>query len=175
MVAILLGAAAAQADSMFLELRSTSSTTIRGESVDRTHVDWIQIEAFSLRAANAVTTNPTSTGKVNYSALTLTKPIDRSSPLLYLHCAKGTHLAQATLVVRRDGIDDPTGEYYRIKLTEVVVSHVQTSGTSTQGTRPTEELGLTFGAIEFSYTVVGSDGKPGAVVTSSWNVTENRP
>ena len=145
---------------------------IPGESVDALHPRTIEIQSFSLGASNPAlvsTGGGASSGKVSFSDISFSKSLDKSSPLLYLHCAQGKHIPQATLYLRQSGADKPA-EYYVIKLTDVLVTSVQTSG---GGDRPMESLSLNFAKIEFIYRAQKPDGSLDTPVRSGWDLKQN--
>ena len=77
--------------------------------------------------------------------LTVMKRVDKSSPKLAQALAKGTVFPEATLLV-------PEGrgsrKYMEFKLTQVMISGYQTSGSQE---RPTESLSLNFAKIAYAY------------------------
>jgi len=146
---------------------------IAGESTDAKYPRSIEVESFSFGAANAGTTTGGTgggAGKVSFSDISFMKRLDKASPLLYLHCAQGKHIPTATLYVRKAG-DKPV-EYYVVKLTDVLISSVQTSG---GGDVVMESLSLNFSKIEFSYAAQKPDGSLETPVKSGWDIAENVP
>jgi type VI secretion system secreted protein Hcp len=147
---------------------------IPGESADAKYPGSIEVESFSFGATNAGTTTAGGgggAGKVSFSDISFSKRLDKSSPLLYLHCAQGKHIRSATLYVRKAGGDKPL-EYYVVKLTDVLVSSVQTSG---GGDVVVESFSLNFTKIEFSYAAQKPDGSLDTPVKSGWDIAANVP
>ena len=147
---------------------------IPGESVDAKYPGAIEIETFSFGVSNAgsvIIGGGGGAGKANFTELSFNKRLDKTSPLLYLSCANGRHLPSATLILRKPAGDKPF-EYYVVKLTEVMVSSVQTGGAAGGGT-PTESFSLSFAKIEFIYTPQRADGGAGTPVRSGWDVANN--
>jgi type VI secretion system secreted protein Hcp len=144
---------------------------IPGESADEGHKDEIEILSFSFGATQTGgTTGGGGAGKVVFSDISFTKPVDKSSPLLYLQCAQGKHIPTAILYGRKAG-ERPT-DYYIIKLTDVLISSVQTSGASGDE-RPTESLSLNFTKIEFSYARQKPDGSLEPPIQTGWDIKLN--
>ena len=147
---------------------------IPGEATDEQHPRSIEIHSFSIGASNAGSlAGGAGAGKVSFSDLSLSKSLDKASPLLYLHCAQGKHIPTATLYVRKSG-SDKVVEYYSIKLSEVQVTSVQTSG-SAGGGQPSEAISLNFAKIEFSYQAQKPDGSLESPVKAGWDLAENKP
>jgi type VI secretion system secreted protein Hcp len=144
---------------------------IPGESLDDRHKDEIEILSFSFGATQTGgITGGGGAGKVIFSDISFTKPVDKSSPQLYLQCAQGKHIPTAILYGRKAG-ERPT-DYYIIKLTDVLISSVQTSGAS-GGDRPTESLSLNFTKIEFSYARQKPDGSFEPPIQTGWDIKLN--
>jgi type VI secretion system secreted protein Hcp len=171
---------------------------IKGESVDAKHKGEIDILSFSF-GASQTGTNATGggggAGKVQMHDMHFTKKVDASSPLLFLNCAGGAHIREATFVVRKAG--GLQLEYLKIKLTDILVSSIKPHGHGEQNelTRtginpaaghegavrswgddiPLEDLSLNFAKIEYSYQPQGADGKAqGGPVMAGWDVKGNQ-
>lgn len=78
------------------------------------------------------------TGKRMHKPFTITKEIDKSSPLLTQACVSGKHIPQ---------VDVDLGNGQRYTLTDVMVSSVQKSGGSD---RPMETVSFTYQKIEMT-------------------------
>ena len=106
---LLLAAAAATALSinthaavdMFLKIDG-----INGESEDATYKGEVDILAWSWGMSQSGTTHiggGGGAGKANFQDLSVTKWVDKASPLLMQKLANGQHIKEATLVVRKAG------------------------------------------------------------------------
>jgi type VI secretion system secreted protein Hcp len=144
---------------------------IPGESTDARYPNAIKIEGFSFGVTGYVPLigGGGGAGKPVFSDISFTKIIDKSSPLLFLQCAQGKHIPSATLYCRKAG-ERPT-EFYVIKMTDVLISSFQTSGSS--DALPTETLSLNYTKIELSYTPQKPDGSPGTPVETGWDIETN--
>ena len=79
---------------------------LEGESKDSVHKGEIDVLAWSWGLSNSGSAQMgtgAGTGKVNVQDLSFTKWIDKSSTVLMMGCAKGTHYDEATLTVRKAG------------------------------------------------------------------------
>lgn len=152
-------------DQMFLKL-----TGIAGESQDGLHLNEIDLQAFSWGASSSTTYSTTSAP--NVQDLTITKLADKSTPSLLLRTLNGAAITEAVLVVRRfTGYRDV--EYLKITLTDVRVTAVDHSGSTSQD-RVVENVRLTFRQLRMSYTPVNVDGTAGTAITIGWDVSTNR-
>lgn len=113
-------------------------------------------------------------GKVVFQDLSITKRIDKSSPLLYLTCATGQHISRATLTLRSSG-QDPTGttpspvppSSMEYKLTDCIISSVKPAGSGGEEL-PTESVSFNFAKIEWTYK-----SADGSSVRAGWDVKKN--
>jgi type VI secretion system secreted protein Hcp len=128
---------------------------IKGESSDSKHRDSIEIESFSWGATNSGSAAKTI-------IFTLGKRIDKASPLLFLACAKGNHIPQATLTLRKSNSSGGKSDYYQVTLSDCLISSYQTSasGGSTSTPPPTEQVSFNFQKITWTYTRLDEAGEP---------------
>ena len=146
---------------------------IKGESVDKTHKDEIEILSWSWGLSQTGTSHSgtgAGAGKVNVQDISVTKFIDMSSPNLIKSCSNGKPYKNALLTIRKAGASPL--EYIKLKLYDVIISSVSTSG-SGGGDRQTEAVSLNFAKYEYTYTPQTATGAAGAAVTISWNIPAN--
>lgn len=146
---------------------------VKGESVDSTHKDEIDVLAWSWGASQSGTTHVGGgggSGKVSVNDLSVTKWIDKSSPTLLLSCCSGKHYKQGLLTVRKAG-EKPL-EYLKLTMKELIISSI-TSGGSGGEDRLTENLTLNFAEFKIEYTPQKPDGSGDAAVEAAWNIAEN--
>ncbi|MEQ8849456.1 type VI secretion system tube protein Hcp [Botrimarina sp.] len=147
---------------------------IDGESKDSKHGKEIQILGFSWGETQPVSIPFTSgggSGKVNMQDLTFTMYACKASPKLFLSCAKGEHIKEATLVARKAGGEQE--DFYSIKLEEVLVSSYHTSGGSGT-TLPMDTVTLAFAKISYEYRPQKDKGALDTPVKAGWNLEENK-
>lgn len=153
---------------MFLKLDG-----IKGESVDEKHKGEIDILSFTFGVSQQGTSSVgggAGAGKAHFSDINIVKRADKSSPILMLKCATGEHLASASLTVRKAG--GTQQEYYKIKLTDLIVSSFQNSGND--GTDvPMESVALNFAKIEFEYYEQTPQGGLGGQVRAGYDLKKN--
>ena len=97
--------------SMFIKL-----TGIDGESEDEEHKGEIDVLSWSWGMSQSANTHMGSGGGVALASvqdLSLTKWVDRSSPILQGVCLEGKHLETATLVCHKAGGDGKALKYLR--------------------------------------------------------------
>jgi len=150
---------------------------IPGESRKEKHVDEIDILSFSFGASNPTTVaKGTGAGasQVNISSFNIMKMTDLSSTALFLRCAKGEHIPEATVVLRKAGGTNPL-EYLTYKFTKVYVDSIQWSGAGGGDDSPTESLSLAFEKVEIVYSSQNDDGSPKKTVGSGWDIPSGTP
>ena len=147
---------------------------IKGESIDSSHKDEIDVLAWSWGMTQSGTTHLGTgggAGKVNVQDLSFTKYIDKASPVLMLSCANGKHYGEALLTVRKAG-ETPL-EYLIIKLTDVLISSISTGGSGGED-KLTENVTLNFGQFKVSYQPqAAGGGKEGGAIEGGWNIPKN--
>ena len=154
---------------MFLELEGD----IGGESQDAVHKGKMDILAWSWGCSQSGSFHVGSgggSGKANFQDLSVTKFIDKASPILMLYCANGDHFPQGTLTVRKAG-KDPL-EYLVIKLKKVLVTSVSTGGSGGED-RLTENVTLNFAQVGVKYTEQKDDGTEGDKPEFKWDIAAN--
>jgi type VI secretion system secreted protein Hcp len=154
---------------MFLKLAG-----VDGESRDKKRSKQIDILAWSWGMSQSGTTHMGGgggAGKVSVQDISITKWIDKSSPVLVQKCAKGTHIDDGELVVRKAG-DTPL-EYLTIKMTDIMITSVSTGGSGGED-RLTENVTLNFAEFEVKYQEQDDKGAAkGGSVDFKFNIAEN--
>lgn len=151
------------AASMYLRLDG-----IEGESTSDRYKGQIEVQAFSfgVTGAGGRTTTGTVTTTATMQGLSITKRVDKSSPLLFQFAASGRVIPQGVLTIVSAGAEQQ--EVARLKLGQIVVSAYQTGGGSASDA--TDSFSLTFGTIDYEYVPLDPAGKPGVPVTARWDV-----
>jgi len=155
---------------MFLRLDG-----IKGESKDSKHKDEIDVLSWSWGVAQTGTAHMgggAGAGKAKAQDLTFVHYVDKSSPILLLHCFNGKHIKSAKLTIRKAG-EKPL-EYMTIELEDILISHVSESG-SGGGDQLQEQVGLNFARVKAEYQEQKADGSGGKKVEMGWDIPANVP
>lgn len=153
---------------MFLKLDG-----ITGESEDAKHKGEIQIESFSFGVQQTGASGHgggAGAGKATFEDIHITKLADKASPRLMETCATGKHLKEGMITVRKAG--GKQEEYYKIKLTDLIVSSMQNTGHGNDA--PMETLSLNFASIKFDYFAQKKDGTLEGQVSGGWDIKQNK-
>jgi type VI secretion system secreted protein Hcp len=132
---------------------------IQGESKADKHKNEIDIESFSWGASQSGTFavgGGGGAGKVSMQDFHFTMPVNKASPALFLACAQGDHIKNATLTCRKAGKEQQ--EFMKVTMSDILVSSFQTGG-SGGGIVPTESISLNFAKIEVEYKEQDATGK----------------
>ncbi len=149
---------------------------IDGESTDDKHQKWIEIASYNwgvsqMTARGSVSgTTGAAGGRADFQDFSIVKTLDKSSPKLYLACAKGENLKEIIVELCRAGGNKE--KYMEFKLSNVYISSVSLGGGG--GGEPTESLTFNCGKIEATYTQIGRDGKAAGNVAMNWNLETNK-
>ncbi len=153
---------------MFLKIEG-----IKGDSQDDKHKGEIDILSWSWGATQTGTTHHGpggGAGKASVSDMTITKYLDRASPILLKHLLAGVHIKEAALVVRKAG-GKPL-EYLKMKMKDCILSSVQQGGSGGEE-RLTETIGINFATVEYEYVPQKGDGSGDAAIPMTWNIAKN--
>jgi type VI secretion system secreted protein Hcp len=154
---------------MFLKLDG-----IKGESQDKDHKQEIDILTWSWGGSQPVSGHMGGgggSGKVNFNDLSVTKWIDSASTKLYTSLAKGAHIKEAILTVRKAGGDKPV-DAMKWTMKECLISSVQMTANHSD-VRLMEIISLNFATVACEYVPQKADGTADAKTTFSWDIKKN--
>src|SRR5262245_41084164 len=124
---------------MFLKIEG-----INGESVDHKHKGEIEIMSFSWglqQQGSSSSGGGGGAGKVQVSDCSIVKQMGASSPLLMEKCCSGEHIQYVTMTLVNKETKE---EFYKIKLTDVLISSYQTGGAGGGGAAPMDQVSFNF-------------------------------
>lgn len=122
---------------------------IKGEATDSEHRDWMIVESMNhgiTRQSDPASGLPT--GKRQHKPVTITKPVDKATPLLMGACVNGQLIPMVRMEFVRPGEQD---RYYQVIMKNVLVTSYQTGGSA--GQTPTESFSLNYEEIKWTYTI----------------------
>jgi len=146
---------------------------IKGEALDKTHKDEMDVLAWSWGMSQSATSHVGrggGAGKVSVQDLSVTKFMDKATPNLMMYCCNGKHIPKVMLTVRKAG-ENPL-EYMKITMEDCLVSNVSTGGSGSED-RLTENLSLNFAKFKVEYTSQKANGAPDATIEMGFNIAEN--
>jgi len=148
---------------------------VDGESADHKHKGEIELESWSWGEAQHGTHasgGGGGAGKVQMQDFHFTTKISKASPKLMLACATGEHIKKAVLIARKAGKEQQ--EFYKITLSDVLVSSYQTGGSGHSSVIPTDQVALNFAKIEIEYKEQKVDGTLGAATKAGYDAKANQ-
>ena len=158
-VASLTATNAIAAVDMFLKLDG-----IAGESTDAKHANEIDVLAWSWGASEQARSQRSTGQPFCPQALSLTKYIDRATPVLLTKAATGDSIANAKLTVRKAGANPV--DYVVMTFTGVRIASISTGGSGGED-RLTEVVAFNFSSATVTYTPQKADGSADSPVTST--------
>lgn len=120
---------------------------IDGESTRKSFEKWIEIDTFGFGVENTASSHSSGAGasKPVFSPVTITKPLDSTSPKLFEMTATGKHIKNAILDLVRVGGDKPQ-KMMEYTFEDVVLTSDTVGGAS--GGSPTETVSFTYDKIK---------------------------
>lgn len=149
---------------------------IPGESTDAKHKDEIEILSFSWGVSNSGATHTGGgggAGKASFSDFNFASSQQKSSPKIWLACATGEHIKSAVLSLRRASGDATGTEFYKVTLTDVLVSSFNESGSEGGDDRPFDSFSLNYAKIRTDYSIVNQKGTIGGTVSAEFDLAKN--
>src|SRR5437899_8501487 len=147
---------------------------IDGEAEDKTHKNEIELESWSWGESNSGTHAGGSgrgAGKVAMQDFHFVMKINKASPKLFLACATGEHIPEATLTCRKAGKEQQ--EFLKVKFSDLLISSYQTGGSGHADVVPTDQISFNFSKIEFDYKEQKADGTLGGSTPAGYNLKTN--
>jgi type VI secretion system secreted protein Hcp len=148
---------------------------IDGESQDSKHTNEIEILNWNWKIEQESTMHTGSgggAGKAKVYDLEFEHFVDKSSPNLMKYCLTGKHIPEAVLTVRKAG-GSPL-EYFKLTMTDVIVTVVAPNGSSVDEVKVREKIKLSFSKVKQEYTIQNSQGGTAGAVTAGYDIKGNK-
>lgn len=160
---------------MALDMFMNMGANIKGESRDKIQGPKgdIDILAWSWGMSQSGTTHMGGgggAGKANFQDISFTKYIDASTNAIMTALAKGTHIPECKLMVRKAG--EGQAQYVLITMKEVMVTSLSTGGSGGED-RLTENVTINFAEVKFEYSDQNKAGTVAGSKVFAWNIAEN--
>ncbi|TKC88332.1 type VI secretion system tube protein Hcp [Trinickia terrae] len=162
------------------------SPAIKGESADKDHQGWIEVDSWNHsitqpRSATASTAGGHTSERCEHGDMEFTKDIDVVSPLLYQHASGGTTFDEVSIEFMRSDGEGNRVKYLEVKLKYVIISSIApsvgTTTSTTDGTAtkslPSESFSLKYAAVQWKYTQQKVGGGQGGNAQGAWSLTKN--
>lgn len=156
---------------------------IDGESFQKGHEKEIEVDSFSWGASNsAAAAGGGHAGKVQFKGFNFGAISSKASPPILLAATTGRHIKFALLTGRRAGGEGTGQDFYKLKLTDVLVSSYQASALSSladgqenvNNNQPMDQVSLNFAKIEFTFTSQTGLGSLGDQTIANWDLDKDQ-
>src|SRR2546426_10204129 len=147
---------------------------IDGETNQKGHEKSIELESWSFGETNTGSMSRSGgggAGKVAMQDFHFVMKINKASPKLFLACATGEHIPEATLTCRKAGKEQQ--EFLKVKFSDLLISSYQTGGSGHADVVPTDQISFNFSKIEFDYKEQKADGTLGGSTPAGYNLKTN--
>ncbi len=134
-----------------------------------------EIEDFSFDIEQTLNIGSQSTGagagKVTFNPFSITRKIDKSSPVLFERACSGTPFQQVVLGLRKSSGGKVTGQIYLVFMFKLVA--VKTISWSYDDESPKETVTFEYGGLQVHYSQQQPDGKMKTPIPGGWNRVRN--
>ncbi len=146
---------------------------IEGESTDDKHKGEIDVMSWSWGVSQAGTMSHGGgggAGKASFQDISITKFVDKATPLLFKACATGEHIKKIDLKVVRPSPDrDGEQQFMTYTFSDVVCTSWQNSADPL-----VEEVSFNYGKVEMEYKPQKADGTLDAPVKAGYDLKLNK-
>jgi type VI secretion system secreted protein Hcp len=153
---------------MFLKLDG-----VTGESKDKAHSGEIEIESFNWGATQLGASSHgtgAGAGKVSMNDFSFVMRTNSASPTLFLFCANGKHISQATLTCRKAG--GTQENFLVVSFGDCLISNYQTGGAQSTEV-PVDQISLNYSKIEIDYLAQDAKGITKSAGKKWWDMKTN--
>ncbi len=145
---------------------------IDGESTHKDHKGEVAVLSWSwglTSAAGASTGAAAGKRKAVPQEMRIVHRYDKASPILAKQAVLGRHVPSAVLTARKAG--EGQKDFLKVTMKEVFITSVQASE---GGEGATEEVAMSYGAIDFEYRPQNDKGSLGSPVQFGWNIKSGK-
>jgi type VI secretion system secreted protein Hcp len=134
-----------------------------------------EIEDFSFDIEQVLNIGSQSTGagagRVTFNPFSITRKIDKASPVLFEMACSGTPFKQVALGLRKGSGGGMSGQMYLVFFFKLVA--VKTISWSYDDESPKETTTFEYGGLQIHYTPQKPDGQPDKEAKGGWNRVKN--
>jgi type VI secretion system secreted protein Hcp len=110
-------------------------------------------------------------GRADFSELTITKVLDKTSPFLFDHCASGDILDEVYILYDKP-VGDKQDDYFRVYLKDAQITNVHMSAANEN---PTESISFAFQSVEVAYRPEKDDGSLDGAIPKGYDLESLTP
>ncbi len=150
---------------------------IKGESSDKFHKDWMDIESIEWRIGRKITSQTSTRGdressNPEYSELLLFKRMDSATPKIFIESCYGggkTVIIECTKTGSGNGGD----VYMQYRLENALISHYAIHVKSKRGKRPLEAIKVSFKRLDQRYITYDENNVAQAPIAVGYDTARN--
>ena len=150
---------------------------VKGESSDKGHKQWMDIENIQWGVTRRITSNTSTqndreSSNAEISSLVVTRHMDSATPNLFIESCCGTGKT-VVLHLTKTGTGSGTDTYMEYTLKNALISDYQVSAHNQDTKRPLESLTISFVDLEVKYTPFDQDGNALAAIAVGFDTATN--
>jgi type VI secretion system secreted protein Hcp len=159
------------------------ASELQGDSTDTKHLNEIEVTGFEHRvsqpkSATISTAGALTAARTEHDEMLFTKHVDKATSKLLRACSAGTVYPTVLITFYRayggkssTSTSQTRVDYYKIELSDVVVSSVKTMVTEDE--LASEVFGLKYGKIVWEYKQHKTDGSATSTGKAGWDLRKN--
>ncbi len=164
---------------MYLKIDRAAGTVV-GESTDSEHAGQLEILSYSHGQSQSVVGTTSSAGgrtseRVNHQDFSVSKYMDKSTPVLNQSCSEGECYKLLTFQIYRATADGGKPvKFMEYIMTNAIISSYSVSGGG--GDVPVESLSFNYDTIKWAYIPQKKEapGGPDTAIPGGWSLKENK-
>lgn len=147
---------------------------IKGESKERNHKDWIDVDSFywGITRNATVGTGSGGRGAAIGSPLSWTQWLDSSVPQLFSGVATGKRFQDATLDVAAETTDAGRIVYFQMLFEDVSLTALNLNGAGGNSEGVRAAGALVYSKLVMTYWPLDNNGRVGAPITGTWDFSD---
>lgn len=150
---------------------------IKGESSDKGHKQWMDIDSIQWGVTRRITTNTSTqndreSANAEISSLVLNRHMDSATPSIFIESCCGTG-KNVIVHLTKTGTGSGTDVYMEYTLKNALISDYQVSAQSQDSGRPMEMITISFVDIEVKYTPYDDNGNALAAIAVGFDTATN--
>jgi type VI secretion system secreted protein Hcp len=111
------------------------------------------------------------TGRAKFNNLTITKVVDKTTPILFDHCVTGDVLEEVTLFYDK-AVNDAQEDFFTVQMTDAVITNISMNGSQEN---PVESISFAFQKVKVGYAPEKDDGMLDGMVFKGYDLDTLKP
>jgi type VI secretion system secreted protein Hcp len=142
---------------------------ITGEATATGHAGEIMLQSFTWGSAAGTATTGAGAGKISFQNVTVTKVVDKASPLLFHALASGQRVPQCIVTIEQG---DKLKQTIALTLSTCLIESIS-EVFEAAAPAPQETIVISFAKVQLQYTPQSPTGSAETPITAGWDITTN--